>query len=277
MPANEPRQSRATLAPGLASHAAVRKVLDTCAEDFARHHVRVMRSDDPEGPHGARVALRRLRTALGAFRPFLRRRPRRAVAAEARALFRLLGEVRDADVLALTAADGETAEVLAQEAGKARAHVRAELVERSAKEFAGRVGELTEGKRWWRRSARRRAALPIEAPAADALDGAWDAARSYGTQVAHMDTESRHGFRKELKALRYLTDFFAPLWPGRRQRRFLKRLKRLQEALGTLNDLAVAEARLGEEGRAERARQAEQALAAAEQDWRRLRRMRRWW
>ena len=277
MSAPEPRQSSAALFPGIPAGPAVREVLAVCAEDFDRHRNAVMASDDPGGPHGARVALRRLRTALLAFRPFLRRRARRAAAQEARTLFRLLGELRDADVLAETGADGPSAEVLAEEAALARARVRTALEEMGAAEFAGRVDGLTAGGDWCRRSARPRAGLPVAAPAAAALQEAWEAARGHGKRVSRMDTEQRHGFRKDLKALRYLTDFFGPLWPGRRQKRFLKRLKRLQDALGTLNDLAVAEDRLGCVGQAGRAVQADEAMAVAERDWKRLRRMRRWW
>ncbi len=277
MPAREPRQNSAALAPGVPMGAAVREILTVCAEDFERHRARLMRSDDPEGPHGARVALRRLRTALDAFRPILRRRHRRAVAQEARALFRRLGELRDADVLCDTAANDVTRTVLAQEATQQRARVRAELTAAGAEGFAERVDALTKGARWSRRRTRRRVARPVERSAAEALQNAWGAARAHGKSVAAMDTEARHGFRKDLKALRYLTDFFAPLWPGRRQRRFLARLKRLQEALGTLNDLAVAEARLGAEGSAARADEAAVAMAEAEREWRRLRRMRPWW
>ena len=273
----EPSQTRAAVVPGLPAKRAVRELLAICAEDFERHRARLMHSDAPEGPHGARVALRRLRTALHACRPLLRRARRRAMAQEARRLFRLLGELRDADVLAEAAAEGAEAEELTEAAAAMRARVRAALRVVGADGFSARVTALTEGGRWWRRSARRRVARPVEAPAASALQEAWQAARAHGKRVAQMDTDSRHGFRKDLKTLRYMTDFFAPLWPGRRQRRFLDRLKRLQDALGTLNDIAVTEARLGATGQDARAEQAAAALAAAEREWRRLRRMRPWW
>jgi CHAD domain-containing protein len=46
--------------------------------------------------------------------------------------------------------------------------------------------------------------------------------------------------RLEAKRLRYAAELFAPLWGGKAARRFLKRLSALQEALGTVNDAAVA-------------------------------------
>jgi len=283
MSAPEPRQSRAPVAPGLTLAEAVPLVLLTCAEDFERHRARLMLSDDPEGPHGARVALRRFRTALEAFRPVLRRRRAAALLREARDTFRLLGALRDADVLAAgeTASDAGSADgegPRAAEAAEVRAAVRAALAERGAEGFVVRVRQMQAGRGWCRRSKRRRAAGPLKAAAAQALDAAWADVCSHGRNLRRMSVEDRHGFRKDLKALRYLSDFFAPLWPGPRQARFLARLRTLQDALGTLNDLALAEMRLGPEGRSPAQRRAaEAAMAVASREWKLLRDTRRWW
>lgn len=275
MPAPEPRQTTVALAPGLSVAAAIPRVLDTCAEDFERHRARLMVSDDPEGPHGARVALRRLRTALWAFGPLLRRRPVGAVAGEARRLFRLLGRLRDADVLAEAEAGGPAAAAMAARAAVLRAEVRAALADGGAEGFAARVAAVDTGRGWCRRGQRRVAAGPVETVAAGALDRAWAAVGGHGRRVAKMSVEHRHGFRKDLKSLRYLTDFFGPLWPRKRRERFLARLKRLQDALGRLNDLAIAEAQLGRSPARDAI--AAEAMAEAERDWRRLRRSKRWW
>jgi CHAD domain-containing protein len=55
--------------------------------------------DDPEGVHQARVAVRRLRSHLGTFRPLLRSAPTTELADELRWLGRRLCAVRDLDVL----------------------------------------------------------------------------------------------------------------------------------------------------------------------------------
>lgn len=272
-----PRQTPAPLAPRNAARDALRAILATCVDDFERHRAQMMISDDPLGPHGARVALRRLRTALTAFAPLLRRRPARAVAREARSIFRTLGRLRDADVVAQTHPRGAAGARLAAEASRIRTEVRAALAAAAAEGFGDRVRALAQGPRWCRRGARRLAKGPVEPVAAAALAAAWAAVCSHGKTVSAMGTEARHGFRKDLKSLRYLTDFFGPLWPGKRQARFLERLKLLQDALGVLNDLAVAEARLGATGRDARAQLAGSALSDAEREWRRLRRGRLWW
>ncbi|MDP2006690.1 MAG: CHAD domain-containing protein [Rubrivivax sp.] len=50
----------------------------------------------------------------------------------------------------------------------------------------------------------------------------------------------QHRARKQLKRLRYLADFTAPLWPGRAWQRCRRRLGVAQDALGLHQDVAVA-------------------------------------
>lgn len=269
----EPRQTRAALLAGQPSGAALARLLSVCAADFEKHRVRLMLSDDPEGPHGARVALRRLRTALLAFAPLLRRRPAHALDREARRLFRRLGRLRDADVLAGTAAGTPQAASCAAAAARQRVALRAELDALDAAGFATRVTDFTAGTGWRRRSAKRAARGPVEVVAAAALDAAWARQRAHGKRLQRLSVEDRHEFRKQLKVLRYESDFFGPLWPGPRQVRFLQLLKALQDDLGHLNDLALAEAQLGPQD----ADAANVALAQAAADWRGLRRTRPWW
>ena len=45
--------------------------------------------------------------------------------------------------------------------------------------------------------------------------------------------------RKDLKSLRYATEFFLPLYPTRKARSFLQRLQRLQDVFGYLNDVVM--------------------------------------
>lgn len=277
MPPKEPRQTRPRLDPAQRCAEGVAAMMLACAGDFERHRAQLMWSEAATGPHGARVALRRLRTVLGAFAPVLRQRGVRALQAEARAHFRRLGSLRDADVMAGEIAEGAEAARFATEASAVRAQVRRALQEADAAGFAGRVEGFVGARRWWRRKARAAMAGPLAPQAAWALEGAWATLRGHGRRLARMPDEERHGFRKDLKALRYLCDFFGGLWPGAAQRDFLAQARTLQDALGTLNDLAVAEARLGRAGRVGRRRVAREALDEAEQAWKRLRKAGRWW
>ncbi len=272
----EPRQTRAGLCPEHSAQAALQQLLQVCAADFDRHLAAVMASETPEGPHGARVALRRLRTALGAFAPLLRRRPARRLEREARALFRCLGRLRDADVLAEAAAGTPEAAAQGAAAVRCRAEVRGELEAAGAAGFPARIADFTEGTGWRRRGRKRIARGPVERVAADALDEAWERLQRHRKGLRRMPAQERHTLRKDLKALRYQTDFFAALWPGRRQEDFLFRLKLLQDNLGILNDLALTEARLDSGGSAA-GPAATEALRQAARDWRKLRRRRAWW
>jgi triphosphatase len=54
--------------------------------------------------------------------------------------------------------------------------------------------------------------------------------------------EARHRLRKRAKRLRYALEFCVPLWGRKSCARYLDRLRELQQGLGELHDLAVAEA-----------------------------------
>ena len=81
---------------------------------------------------------------------------------------------------------------------------------------------------------------PLAAFAASLLDKRWRKLHEGGDGIAEHTLEALHELRLEAKRLRYAAELFAPLWGGKAGRRFLKRLSALQEALGTVNDAAVA-------------------------------------
>ena len=54
-------------------------------------------------------------------------------------------------------------------------------------------------------------------------------------------TDRLHQLRISAKKLRYVTEFFAELYPRKKVRRFLRPLANLQEVLGAFNDTCVAQ------------------------------------
>jgi CHAD domain-containing protein len=66
-----------------------------------------------------------------------------------------------------------------------------------------------------------------------------------GAHLAKLDDAGRHHARIEAKKLRYAAEGFMGLYPARKTRRFLDRLKALQDELGALNDIATAEPMIG--------------------------------
>nr|WP_265502008.1 CHAD domain-containing protein [Paracoccus beibuensis] len=65
-----------------------------------------------------------------------------------------------------------------------------------------------------------------------------------GPHLADLDDASRHELRKEAKKLRYAAGFFKLLFDGKmerpRQKAFIVSLKKVQDRLGKLNDMATA-------------------------------------
>lgn len=246
--------------PPPAVGAACLAILRETAGDFDRWLAEVESSDDPRGAHQARVALRRLRTALDTFAPILDRGFASQTRDTARRLFRILGDIRDADIRLAGADDAARA---AQEiaAGAARQKARKRLDREGAGDFAACLLARIDGKGWKRGGdrARARRKAPVRPLALAALDRAW-AAIQPAEPLAAMSDKALHSLRKRVKTLRYQTEFFGGIAGGDWQAS-LEVMKQLQDALGLLTDMA-----LGAGGDADRDRQAPMAQARAALD-----------
>jgi triphosphatase len=214
----------------------------------------------PEGVHQLRVALRRLRSVLKAFRPAVRGPALEGLDEDLKALARRLGPARDWDVF-LAGLSAEAAAALGEDR-RLLALKRAATAKRDA--AYGALRRELEGpgfrrlmldgmslllRRPWRAEADgdadgSAAAEVLDAPlaefAAPLLDKRWRKLQEGGDGIGEHSFEALHELRLEAKRLRYASELFAPLWGGKTTRRFLKRLAALQEALGTVNDAAVA-------------------------------------
>lgn len=267
------------LEPGLDCETAFRRIALRTAAEIDAGLALFFGSEGHAGPHKSRVALRRLTAALDGFEPVLRRKVRQGLRAEAKRIFRKLGEQRDSDVyLAGLGAARRSKAALARNAAL-RERLRDDLRARKAVAFAPRLQSLTESGEIFRRGA---GALALrQGPAADlaaeALEIAWQDCLAHGTDLAAMKDEVRHDLRKAVKDLRYLSEFFAPLWPGVDAAPVLARMAALQDALGTLTDLRAAE--LLRKGRADAAarQRAARALKDAGQLWQTLCAAPVWW
>jgi CHAD domain-containing protein len=65
-------------------------------------------------------------------------------------------------------------------------------------------------------------------------------------QLADLEPAALHAIRLQAKRLRYTAEIFAPIYPGKPAHRFIRRLSRLQDRLGALNDAAVCQHLMGE-------------------------------
>ncbi|MBV1799158.1 CHAD domain-containing protein [Siccirubricoccus sp. G192] len=214
----------------------------------------------PEGVHQTRVALRRLRSVLKAFRPVARCPALEGFDAGLKAVAQRLGPARDWDVF-LAGLGAEVATAMPDErriaallkAAEARRQA-AYLALRQELDGPGFRRLVLEGMalllhRPWREATEeagpeRLAALdgPLPEFAGRLLDKRWHRLRDEGEDIVAHSAEALHEVRLTAKRLRYAAELFAPLWPGKPARRFLKRLAALQEDLGTANDTAVARA-----------------------------------
>jgi CHAD domain-containing protein len=72
------------------------------------------------------------------------------------------------------------------------------------------------------------------------LEHRWKKTARPTRELAEMPTPELHGLRIKCKKLRYQTEMFLDVVPGKSGRRLIKRLASAQETMGMLNDGAVA-------------------------------------
>jgi inorganic triphosphatase YgiF len=264
----------APLRPEMSADAALRKVIGHGADVLLANAQGLAEHDEPEFVHQARVALRRMRSAVRLWRK--RSRFPARLAAELQWIGRALGAARDADVLV-----GETLPHLAAGLGAihaqplldltATAQARRAQARAAAREAlaSGRFARLALDLLAWahdesaneKKAAAKADALQRLAPRqlARALRKLRAAARFF---VA-LSPERRHAVRILAKRLRYALDLFAVTLPAQPTSAYIERLAQLQDLLGELNDVAVARATLVEFGAAPALRGAIEATLAA--------------
>ena len=236
-----------------------------------RNALVMMLSDAPEGPHQFRVGLRRLRAAVKAFRSMLEPVAAEELNAWARDLGRAAAGWRDADVAILDIFEpAEEAGALPVGAAALRRSLESErrrardaardslrdldptgLVEKIEAELInsatpfGAVWDESSGKNGKTASRKRLSAQrllqPVRKQARKALDKSWGKVVAHGARLDTLTIEERHEMRKALKGLRYTVDMFSPLFIEQDSQAFARKLRRLQNVFGYLNDVAMAE------------------------------------
>lgn len=272
---------KATLSKDVTAQKALRLMIMTTSDDFDLHFNQLMTSDDPEGPHGARIALRRIRSVLSGFSPLIDRRVLSEQKGEARFLFRLIGTLRDADVRAEGLASVQAQNASQDHLRRIRADLRAAMTTHQAQTYATRLCTLFQGRSWKRKGGKAKhwRKAPVRKIAVRALNRALSGCSAYGKSLADLSQAKRHALRKELKALRYLSEYFDDLWSGKNKENFLKRLRSLQDNLGIMNDInMIRDTSEPDQTAQERldARTAK-ALAKSDKDWRKLRKTPVFW
>ncbi len=229
-------------------------ILRHCLAHLLGNEAAAFEGASSEGLHQMRVALRRLRSAFIVFGGLIRNAEVDDMAHEARWLTRTIGHARDCDVffseilapslaedprdigqIALSAV-AEKAQGQAWEA--ARAAIRSPRMTR----FVLRLALYLDERGW--QSVKDHDGQALRAPVKDfathALDKRLKKVMKLGRHIEKLDIDGRHELRKRLKKLRYTLNFFAALFPSASTAPYLRRLTKLQDVFGALNDYETA-------------------------------------
>ncbi len=203
----------------------------------------------PEGIHQMRVAMRRIRAALRAFKKILPYDKRKAFNGEFRWFQQRLAPARDWDVFlsetlprikSFYKGDSEMIERLRRIARRQRRRaitdVRECLVSRRYSrlmlQFERWITSLTEGGPF---------SQPVKPFAQGVLSRTWRYFLEDTRPLSRLPAEALHEVRKRGKKTRYATQFFSSLWEDTEVvRPFMKSMSRLQDNLGQANDATAA-------------------------------------
>lgn len=206
---------------------------------------------DAEGIHQTRVAVRRLRAVLFAFARCLPPESRRLASNELRWIAEALGEARDLDVFASALLAPARAalpassefERLARAIDRRRQSAHAAAREAiSSTRYAGSVQALTnwfDGRGWGAGGDVETLFRPIGDLAPILLERCRRRAKKRSKRFVKQSDEERHQLRIALKKLRYAAELLGSLYDPAETKRFILRVKRLQDDLGDINDVRV--------------------------------------
>lgn len=258
-----PQKAMPSIVPqGATAEEAFRITLTQCRWHIAANIPAVVEQRDIEGMHQLRVAFRRLRVAFAAFGPEFRTPSLEALRERARHLASRMSEARDLDVFI-----GELLEPASRcedsQGGFVELRTRAEAARKSAwdralavaggpalSEFLEDLGNAIDHRQWLEEAVAHpeQKQTVFQEPARDL------AARVMARRFRHVKARARglnrlsvperHQLRIALKKLRYTSEFFAPFFAEEKFRKFQRRLSRMQDILGALNDVAVARSTL---------------------------------
>jgi len=240
---------------GTTAAEAFRVIAHSCLQHISSNE-RAISSGNSESLHQMRVGLRRLRTALSLFARTVNDTQIETVKSELKWITAILGQARDVDVflsdvmLPLRKQYHEEPGLLSLHrtyaAQRTRAYARVTQAISSVRyrSLTLELAAWVEAGPWTHNQsedARLHRMEPVEIFAAGELTRRRRKVRKKGDRFKKLDLDERHGLRIQVKRLRYASEFFLTLFPGkkRKKRAILTSLRDLQDALGDVNDVAV--------------------------------------
>lgn len=224
---------------------AFRTIALGCLEHFQRNEAGLLAGGEPEFIHQARVALRRLRSAIKLFAPVL---PENFVAAYGQSwqtLAGALGEARNWDVF-LEETLPPIIRAFPHSHDVHRLHSEAKRRVKAARRAITSLLRLKEYPRLMVEFTAAVHALsdtvdtPLKRFASERIAVHTRSVRKLAERYDELDDAQRHIMRLRFKKLRYALEFMTPLLPARQMKRYLDALSKLQEALGLINDQVTA-------------------------------------
>ena len=245
------------LDPAQSTASAFGKIGLSCLHHLAGNEAAV-RKGDSEGVHQMRVGLRRLRAAISVFKKIAQDEKTESIKSELKWLTEQLGPARDLDVLVEDALHP----LHEEQSAKREIEILTSDVEERREEGFTQAKAAVKSERYrklvldtalwliagqWSQSEDSLAQATLQAPivccAPEILRKRMKKIVKKSRKADQLDTRGRHKLRIGVKKLRYSAEFFASLFPGKKGRKarkeFEELLKRLQDALGKLNDIAT--------------------------------------
>lgn len=216
----------------------------------------VLRSGNPEAVHQMRVAVRRLRALLAAFRPALDQDATQFLRTELTWLQHQLAPARDWDVflhstmepLIAGVREEPSLEELRHAVQDARhdayALARDTLRDRRYTRLLLRFQLWLDSVAWDRKNSAPSLSEPVASLAARILEKRHRKLEKLGDRFEALDEQGMHDVRLRAKKLRYGTEFFRPVYPAKATKKFIRTLVEIQDTLGSLNDANVGRALL---------------------------------
>ena len=233
------------------------EVVQHCLDHLQANEPFLLTSDDTEGVHQVRVALRRMRAALQLFKSALPEEQFGWIVAEAKWLTGELSAVRAWDVFAEefvapvatfhSADEGFDALSSAVNLARQQSYHRARDVILSERytDFLLRVSAWLSSRAWRKQAVSEQTARlldPIVEHCSKLLRKRDSRVRKQCQKFEDLSDAELHELRLAVKKLRYAVDFFENLYPTKRVKPYRKRLAKLQDGLGYLNDVVTADA-----------------------------------
>ena len=220
-------------------------IVHACLKHYRLNEPLVLHETKASALHQARVAMRRLRSALTLFRPAIEDVEFQHLRNELRWFTAQLGDARNLDVYLERDLPKEERQQLILKRERVYIHVADAMNSHKFRRLViDLVGWCAIGA--WRTG--KIAQRPVGSFANRRLDRLWHSIIAAGNDVTAMDEAARHRLRIQIKKLRYAIEFLEGVYPHSKpaEKRFGSAVADLQESLGKLNDMVTAKT-LGEQ------------------------------